>query len=592
MKKLINIVALVISLSASLFAQESLSFRSKASGNIISDDLDLVYDPIELRYVNGYRLYSNLSNLNASEQVFSNLSNNNYLFGISGKNPIMDSLWTSVLISFRNSITADAVSIDSDLNGSTDISGYGTLIDIYSSFVDSNNDQIFDYRRESKQSKTGETKNKNYSIIFNNALQVGDMALGFRLEANGYETNNNDASYGLGNTPFLGSLYNSSTYSLASVTTLLNQNFVTEAWNETGDFNYNYKSNNQLFELSAMKPVGELELRANLLYQHENYLSERLSYFKGDLARYNVDNTDYENVFYQNQTIESKTQDKGNIFGLGAGIRKTFKTAAERKNEGFWALDGEIAFGRFNYESTYLAMNQFNEYFYDGADTLLTDYEKNLDYNYNYGEEGTDNRIQYKLSGKVNVPFSERIYFGLGANLQYTSSKRESNYNLVLRDQTVYDEFDALGTNDYSELDTDSESSDRNYNIQVTTYTLPIGLEYKFDKNLKWALRVGAYFYYQKYTTDRALQITNALPYVSTESNLSGSSVNIDNNSYHSYSMQETNAISRTVYTYGLGFNPSENLQIDLISFFGADNNALIDASFYRNLMVSFVLKF
>ena len=63
-----------------LLNAEPVSFRNIALGTIIDDDLDLVKDPIELKFVEGSRLYTNLSNLvNSHEEILANNSFNTCL---------------------------------------------------------------------------------------------------------------------------------------------------------------------------------------------------------------------------------------------------------------------------------------------------------------------------------------------------------------------------------------------------------------------------------------------------------------------------------------------------------------------------------
>ena len=40
------------------------------------------------------------------------------------------------------------------------------------------------------------------------------------------------------------------------------------------------------------------------------------------------------------------------------------------------------------------------------------------------------------------------------------------------------------------------------------------------------------------------------------------------------------------------GYTPIENLQIDLLGFLGTSDNSIFDTSFYRNLRLSFTMKF
>ena len=60
---------------------------------------------------------------------------------------------------------------------------------------------------------------------------------------------------------------------------------------------------------------------------------------------------------------------------------------------------------------------------------------------------------------------------------------------------------------------------------------------------------------------------------------------------YESTSEVSKTTISSTVFTYGFGFNPMNNLQIDLLGVFNSDTSVL-DTDFYKSLQISFTLKF
>ena len=51
MKKFVFLIFAILFLCICAQAQEPISFRSQALGGIVYDDLDLIYDPIQLRFV-------------------------------------------------------------------------------------------------------------------------------------------------------------------------------------------------------------------------------------------------------------------------------------------------------------------------------------------------------------------------------------------------------------------------------------------------------------------------------------------------------------------------------------------------------------
>ena len=96
-------------------------------GNGIYDEGEPFEDLPIIHKGGSTRLYTNLSNLTSSqEQLFANSSDNEFLIGVSSQNPLMKSLWHSVLMQMQNSETPNSVEIDSDLDGDIDIYGEGT----------------------------------------------------------------------------------------------------------------------------------------------------------------------------------------------------------------------------------------------------------------------------------------------------------------------------------------------------------------------------------------------------------------------------------------------------------------------------------
>ena len=65
----------------------------------------------------------------------------------------------------------------------------------------------------------------------------------------------------------------------------------------------------------------------------------------------------------------------------------------------------------------------------------------------------------------------------------------------------------------------------------------------------------------------------------------------MDDDIYESTKEVKKTTISSTIFTYGFGFNPMNNFQIDLLGVFNSDASVL-DTEFYKNLQISFTLKF
>ena len=108
------IFLIVLNVTSLIHSQNMVSYRGLALGNIIADDLDLIYDPIELQFVEGIRVYTNLSNATSGEEkLFGNFSDDQFLFGISAEGPFLNFIHHSFLIKFQKSEIPNSISIDS-----------------------------------------------------------------------------------------------------------------------------------------------------------------------------------------------------------------------------------------------------------------------------------------------------------------------------------------------------------------------------------------------------------------------------------------------------------------------------------------------
>jgi len=100
MKAKIWLLLLTLAMAAAVgFAAEGLpwwsypwteSFRSASTASLLDDDLDIMLDPARMTSIEGYRLYTQLSNIfDKNEEVFGEHMNNNY-YMIGGCGPIKD----------------------------------------------------------------------------------------------------------------------------------------------------------------------------------------------------------------------------------------------------------------------------------------------------------------------------------------------------------------------------------------------------------------------------------------------------------------------------------------------------------------------
>jgi hypothetical protein len=579
-----------------------VSFRSQALGGAIFDDLDLVYDPIELRFVDGVRIYTNLSNLTSTEeQVLNNISDNEFLFGASWKNRFTFDLWTSFLVRYQKSRFSNPVSINSDLTGGNDLFGEGNLSNVYAAFLDTSfpPDGLYDIKQTISQEKTNFSNARMQTLILNNSLLLSDLTVGLQLVF-GKESDELTTASGIyGRGPVFGAFFGDPSASLKYDRFQVQENlFKDYSQNVAGNFSTSSEHNFTHIYLSFMKPFNlftdSLELRADLGYLKESFKSNINDQYSGSVENFEQDIPDYLDRYSETEALGVKQEDDGNGFLVGISAKKVFKKAPERKNDGFWRV--RLGFNRNGFDYTYNDENPFRseDKFFDGTDTLFVDENHSFTEDNTVSDNGDGTYKQYFASGLVNLPLGERVSVGIGVLFSSADVNRTTEYVESFSSVEDFERVDdTLTFNDFQTTITEGKSAKRTFESRDYLFRFPVGIEYKFTKNKKWSLRFGSIFTYNRIEESDALEITDSRPLVNTIEYGDGTvEETINDNISESVSSHRKEAQSQTTFVYGLGFTPTDNLQIDLLGFLGTTaGEQILDTEFYRKLRISFTLK-
>ena len=148
--------------------------------------------------------------------------------------------------------------------------------------------------------------------------------------------------------------------------------------------------------------------------------------------------------------------------------------------------------------------------------------------------------------------------------------------------------------------------ADRTYEREVYNFTASTGVEYRFTKSKNWYMRFGAiYSHIQTTTNDKIQVIDQPKPYTQEYFNGNGNySAQNSNNTYQSETKHSTETISQTLFTYGLGYKPNDNLSFDLVGLFdgsglnanstnaNGDNEDIFDLAYLKSIKLAISLKF
>lgn len=597
MKK--NIIFLLLSFVLTIVnvAQEVSSFRSKALGGIIDDDLELAYDAIELSFLDKTRLYTHLSNLAGNNEKFlANQSDNEFLLGVSRNKFISDKLSVSGLIRFNYSKLANPLSIDSDMDGIPDITGNGSINSTNTVYLDTDGDGIYDTKRTIDESATDYITNNNHSFIINASYRTDRKIWGVKVShtKNKIKTTIAPTDLGTGSGILTGVSTGDPSFTHDFTSYLLIKDYLNMEWNESGDFDTKDRYSNTSIQIAMLTPdYKSYELRTDLLFSLVNNTINTIDNYKGYVQNYYQEISGYKSIIDEHNTFNMITKDNGFIADLGASIRKNLTDLEERKNQGFWIARLDLFYGYFNYENSSEYHLTSVDGFFDGGGVLYTDYDQNIDTLSTINDEGKRHEMGLLLSGRINYPFSEKLYFGIGANVNASINKRTTAYSDSAKTTELYTQYDATLTNDFQRLSQLMSKYDNHYDIFLITSMFPVGLECKIGKNNKWAARIGAIFTYTFQNIRDAQQFVDGIPYSSTTTYANTQvDVALENMETNSTSKESTTITNVEVFTYGLGFIPTEYLQIDLLGFFDNTNTNFLETDFYRNLLLSITLKF
>ncbi len=516
------IVFAVLLLTVSVFAQFS-SFRSLSTAGILDGDIEYILVPGEMVYVDGFNVYTNLSNFTGgTESLLSPFSSSNYLIG--GKFNY-DLFHVAVLHRSNGNMSRWMFNgIDNyyeDLVGNTEYDFHST-----DSLIDD------DFYTLSSEETYG-------------ALTYGDMEtmrFGFsyyRDEDQYHEFYDFVNEYNEYNIEFNDWLYN---------------------YYEGYYYDYHSSSVEQRFLLSFFQPLNEMEFGVNVFYEpgtSDDYETE-LDTIAEDRSpnatfvstydeidefyeHYMVNSMDFGGFF----TLRKNTDDYIGEFEAGYTYSMIPQTDTYSADEYFWSFETEPT--AFN--------NWTNEIF----DTLTT--QGTLSY--------YESNAQFVSARMKFVKKMEKVQFGVGARFSMSTFAENIIGNSYGHYVEQYDDGDGVADGgDYVYEESGSYAIEDIYNRLYHSIYLPVGVEFFANNSLCFRLGANTTFTWQyshnsmKYTAVTPITAINTTgDGVITEWIVDDPTMRMDGeDDYHAFSKY-------TNYYYGLGWNVTDDFSVDIMGF-------------------------
>ena len=521
------------------------SFRSASTASLLEDDLDIMLDPARMPSLEGYRLYTQLSNIfDKNEEVFNhNLGNKNYYM----------------------------------LGGCGNLMGYGKLGLIY----------------DRNMYRTNDTSRTNTSTITYSAAQIPvSRSVTDYTDYGGEQRQDTHWWFGFGREFGFGKLgaviYHQNSYEKV-------QPFSTE--NQKVETQVNDLINGRMESMSTTENT-----RTNNI--HDNTWGGALSFWRGLMDKLDVGLAVGLNAHTANEydTI-IHTYDYSNpaaTFGHVTAQRNETRDLIPHDHVGA-EIDARVAavwkWSENVNTRTDLTFSTLSGSRDDGAVAIT--YDSTESYTIPTGTwsyvrtEATnapvhqeDSYTSVGLFSKTTAKFGEKVELAMGLGL--SSHKRDylTSYTGPFNRRNAFNDGDPALWTDYYEYYDATEDYSLTYTESQTNVYAPVGLQFKITDN--FVFRLGAYhtFSYRDTTwneTDLQSNVRVMIVNPNTNDTTQGVAYNPFTNT-NAELEQGRHAWNETYYTYGAGWTISENLQLDFMGFAALDD--------MHNWKLSAVIKF
>ncbi len=535
MKKWVGVL-LVLFVAVGLFAQYN-SFRYQSTATLLEDNLELILDPARISWVEGTYLYTMLFNPNTADNIFSNTAWVPSFF-LGGKKDFGAFDFAQFVYNVENELEDTIVFTDNTLQ---DLDGEGT----YDYFQEYNSEEVVaNYTKTHECTMVGGfalSENLNIGLFYN-----------YTKVYNIWFNNVNDNVLG---------------------TDLLSGNALLDTTGMTSD-TFMFGGSEHDIALGLGIGINE-NMRIGL----------RGSFTVGNMA---ANSSHYENTFWDytpNDQTDNETHDyelwdsmeidKGDISYMGFAY-SFFTDWNLTENDNIWFEFGGEYFnqGLTEGENYYL----IGDYYYKNIATPSS-YEitETWDTLSILGDEIYSGSVQnYAITLDWIHTFDKNIIMGMGFRMNFNMERGMAYDTMQLRMYEYYDDGDGLPTNNDSTANL-TQNYIRTYD--ESTYrrviSLPVCVEFPvWKENIR--MRLGA-VYSHTYTDAEDMEVYTAVePGKWTIEYADGTTREyFEENplqytpSEHDIHYSETSTLT---YTYGLGWNVSDNLTIDLMGFSNLTN--------------------
>jgi len=571
MRKTLLLLIFVISI-VFCFAQEFNSFRYLSTSGALDGDVEYAFDPLDLNYLSGTRLYSGLSNFSGNDNIFMNSGDNYLLLGTSTDKTFLKKLKAALLFKYYDNeepLTINCYPNPYDEYPTTD---WGRVEYTWQNYSDTNGNELYDNYEYVHQKYENVDKNKgtDFSLVLSHPMGEKSV-LGYKLcylysrESNTYAQD--DILSLLSSAPTLE--YTSTTYTLPEMDPTVEEE--TSSSNILGDFDT--KDTNSTFrnQLGYLTKLNAWEFSGTFTLDYLNNCLETED-SASEVTIYNSDISDKANAYRKNTNEEN-----GMFNQINGRIRYFLVSDDDPFHTGY--ISCGLGFGLKNLNVKQKELYNENEedpYYYSSK---------------NFSASGDLTGINFSANTRLNYPLNNKTFIGTGLFYTLQNDDLKGDYTYQISKKASFFNYDGSWNYTINQISKSAGKVEQEETVKI--FRAPVGLEYWFTNNMKWAMRFGTIFTHTVEIFKESFAPNLIEPTLTECTYANGETASqLNDNTSLKESHSTKYSTSKTDFSYGICFKANDNLQIDLLTMFDNNDLELWNTNFLRNLKLSFTVIF
>ncbi len=571
MRKTLLLLIFVISI-VFCFAQEFNSFRYLSTSGALDGDVEYAFDPLDLNYLSGTRLYSGLSNFSGNDNIFMNSGDNYLLLGTSTDKTFLKKLNAALLFKYYDNeepLTINCYPNPYDEYPTTD---WGRVEYTWQNYSDTNGNELYDNYEYVHQKYENVDKNKgtDFSLVLSHPMGEKSV-LGYKLcylysrESNTYAQD--DILSLLSSAPTLE--YTSTTYTLPEMDPTVEEE--TSSSNILGDFDT--KDTNSTFrnQLGYLTKLNAWEFSGTFTLDYLNNCLETED-SASEVTIYNSDISDKANAYRKNTNEEN-----GMFNQINGRIRYFLVSDDDPFHTGY--ISCGLGFGLKNLNVKQKELYNENEedpYYYSSK---------------NFSASGDLTGINFSANTRLNYPLNNKTFIGTGLFYTLQNDDLKGDYTYQISTKASFFNYDGSWNYTINQISKSAGKVEQEETVKI--FRAPVGLEYWFTNNMKWAMRFGTIFTHTVEIFKESFAPNLIEPTLTECTYANGETASqLNDNTSLKESHSTKYSTSKTDFSYGICFKANDNLQIDLLTMFDNNDLELWNTNFLRNLKLSFTVIF